>query len=70
MVLQNFGLCVFVLKIMMVIKLNSLEGAGFVVRMRDNINVCRVLAGKPEGRKRFVRLRLRSKYNIEIYVLW
>jgi len=58
----------FVLIIMMVIKLNSLKWVGFVLRMRDNRNVCRVLVGKPQGRKRFVRLRLRRKYNIEIYL--
>jgi hypothetical protein len=61
-VLQNFGLCVFVLIILMVIKLNSLKWAGFVVRMRDNRNVCRILVGKAEGRNRFVRLRLRNKF--------
>jgi len=52
----------------MAIKLNSLKWAGFVVCMRDNRNACRVLVGKPERRKRFVRLRLRRKYNIEIYL--
>jgi hypothetical protein len=67
-VLQNFGLCMFVLIIMMMINLNSLKRAGFVVRMTDNRNACRVLVGKPEGRKRFVRFRLRRKYNIEIYL--
>ena len=60
-VLQNFGLCVFVLILLTVIKLNSLKWAGFVVRMRDNRNIRRVLVGKAEGRRRFVRLRLRSK---------
>jgi hypothetical protein len=64
-VLQNLGLCMFVLKIMMVIKLNCLKWAGFVVCLRNNRNVCRVLVGKSEGRKRFVRLRLRRKCNIE-----
>jgi len=67
-VLQHFGLCMFVLIIMMMINLNSLKRAGFVVRMRDNSNACRVLVGKPEGRKRFVRFRLRRKYNIEVYL--
>jgi hypothetical protein len=67
-VLQNSGLCMFVLIIIMATKLNSLKWAGFVVRMRVNRNACRVLVGKPEGRKRFVRLGLRTKFNIEIYL--
>jgi len=58
----------FVLIIMVVTKLNSLKWAGFVARMRDNRNVCRVLVGKSEGRKLFVRLRLGRKYNIGIYL--
>jgi len=67
-VLQSLGLCIFVLIIMMVIKLNSFKWAGFVLCMRDNRNACRVLVRKPERRKWFVRLRLRRKNNIEMYL--
>jgi len=39
---------------------------GHVARLGENRSVCRVLVGKPEGKRRLGRLRLRWEYNIKM----
>jgi hypothetical protein len=51
--------------IVWVIKLRRLRWAGHVSRMGDRIGVCRVLVGKPEGRRLLGRSRHRWEDNIK-----
>jgi hypothetical protein len=49
-----------------VIKSRRMRWAGYVARMRERIYACRVLEGKPEGRRPLGTLRRRWEDNIKM----
>ena len=52
--------------IVRVIKSRRMKWAAHVARMRERRGVCRVLVGKPEGKRPLGRLRLRWEDNINM----
>jgi hypothetical protein len=54
---------------MRMIKSRRMRWAGHVARMEATRNVCKILVGKPEGKKPLGRPRSRWEDNIKMY-LW
>jgi hypothetical protein len=52
--------------IVQVIKSRKMRWVGHVARMGEKIGVCRVLVGKPEGKRPFGRSRYRWEDNIKL----
>jgi len=58
---------IFIIVIIRVMKSRRMRWAGHVARVGVKRNACRVLVGKPEGKRRSGRPRRRWEYNIKIY---
>jgi hypothetical protein len=54
--------------IIRIIKARRMRWAGHVARMGEKMNACRLLVGKPEGRRPLGRPRRRWVDNIRIYL--
>jgi hypothetical protein len=52
--------------IIRIIKSRRMRWAGHVVRMRETRNACRILIGKPEGKRSLGRPRRRWEGNVKI----